>query len=77
MVVPTQIYLMMAAPTMKKLKLFRNTVLIDIDTGKKNSTIFLSGMGRSGTTWISEIINHDNSYCYPDFLKKWLHPCHL
>jgi len=26
------------------------------------STIFLSGMGRSGTTWISDIINYDKTY---------------
>ena len=26
------------------------------------SAVFISGMGRSGTTWLSEVINHDHSY---------------
>ncbi|MBW1855726.1 MAG: sulfotransferase domain-containing protein, partial [Deltaproteobacteria bacterium] len=35
---------------------------IDIYTGKDDSTVFISGMGRSGTTWLSELINYNNSY---------------
>lgn len=34
---------------------------IDIDCGNK-STIFVSGMGRSGTTWLSELINYRQNY---------------
>ncbi len=34
---------------------------IDIDYSNK-STIFLAGMGRSGTTWLSELINHKQNY---------------
>lgn len=29
-----------------------------------HKTVFLAGDGRSGTTWISDIINYDNSYRY-------------
>lgn len=35
---------------------------IDFDTGAKGSTLLISGMGRSGTTWLSEVINYDNRY---------------
>ncbi len=30
--------------------------------GDQRSTAFLAGSGRGGTTWIAEIINHDNAY---------------
>jgi hypothetical protein len=33
-----------------------------VDTGDIGKTILLSGTGRSGTTWVEEVINHDNSY---------------
>jgi hypothetical protein len=33
-----------------------------IDRGQPEDTIILAGMGRSGTTWGADIINHDNSY---------------
>ncbi len=36
---------------------------VDLDQDYRNS-IFLAGSGRSGTTWLSEIINHDNEYRY-------------
>jgi hypothetical protein len=32
-----------------------------LDRGKPDDTILLIGMGRSGTTWIADIINHDRS----------------
>ena len=36
-----------------------------IDSDKKYwNTIFLAGTGRSGTTWVSEIINYRNEYRY-------------
>ncbi len=36
-----------------------------IDYNKNyQSTIFLAGIGRSGTTWVSEIINYRNEYRY-------------
>jgi sulfotransferase family protein len=30
--------------------------------GDQRDTVFLAGSGRGGTTWIAEIINHDNAY---------------
>ena len=36
---------------------------LDID-GKQSSTVLLAGMGRSGTTWLSEIINYNNTFRY-------------
>ncbi|MGB3634789.1 MAG: sulfotransferase [Rubrobacteraceae bacterium] len=36
---------------------------VDLDQDYRNS-IFLAGSGRSGTTWLSEILNHDNEYRY-------------
>lgn len=36
---------------------------LDLDKDYRNS-VFLAGSGRSGTTWLSEIINHDNQYRY-------------
>lgn len=40
-----------------------NKYYIDLNHNYKNS-IFLVGSGRSGTTWISSIINYDNEYRY-------------
>lgn len=34
---------------------------IDLDYSNK-STIFIAGMGRSGTTWLSDLINYNQSY---------------
>lgn len=42
---------------------------IDLDLGP-DSTIFISGMARSGTTWLAEILNHDNSQ--RDILEPFL-----
>ena len=36
---------------------------VDLDRDYRRS-IFLAGSGRSGTTWLSEIINHRNEYRY-------------
>jgi hypothetical protein len=33
-----------------------------IDLGTKDSFLFVSGMGRSGTTWISDLINYQSKY---------------
>jgi len=33
-----------------------------IDIGHLNDTVFVAGSGRSGTTWLEEIINFDNQY---------------
>jgi hypothetical protein len=30
--------------------------------GDQRDTVFLAGSGRGGTTWVAEIINHDNAY---------------
>jgi hypothetical protein len=34
---------------------------VDLDRDHRNS-VFLAGSGRSGTTWVSEIVNHRNGY---------------
>ena len=36
--------------------------LLIVDHGPTSSTLFLAGMGRSGTTWAGNIINYDGSY---------------
>ena len=36
---------------------------VDLDRDHRNS-VFLAGSGRSGTTWLSEILNHRNEYRY-------------
>jgi hypothetical protein len=33
-----------------------------IDIGSPDATTFIAGMGRSGTTWVGSIVNHDFSY---------------
>lgn len=33
-----------------------------LDLGDYRRTVFLAGMGRSGTTWVEDIINYDHSY---------------
>jgi hypothetical protein len=40
-------------------EIFKNKFL---DLGDYSRTVFLAGTGRSGTTWIQEIINHNNTY---------------
>ncbi|MDQ3794624.1 MAG: sulfotransferase [Actinomycetota bacterium] len=37
------------------------TLHVDLDRDYRSS-VFLAGSGRSGTTWVSEIINHRNGY---------------
>ena len=38
---------------------------LHLDLGRDYSdSVFLAGSGRSGTTWLSEIVNHDNEYHY-------------
>jgi len=36
---------------------------LDLNHNYKN-TVFISGTGRSGTTWLSQILNYDNSFRY-------------
>jgi len=33
-----------------------------IDVGAPGATTFIAGMGRSGTTWVEAVVNHDFSY---------------
>ncbi len=33
-----------------------------IDVGPPDATTFIAGMGRSGTTWVGAVVNHDYSY---------------
>ena len=35
---------------------------LHVDRGNGDATIFVCGMGRSGTTWVGNVINHDGSY---------------
>jgi hypothetical protein len=37
---------------------------IDLNKGDHRSSVFLAGSGRSGTTWLSQIINHRRGYRY-------------
>lgn len=42
---------------------FLGSLYVDLDRDYRRST-FLAGSGRSGTTWLSEIINYRNEYRY-------------
>jgi hypothetical protein len=44
---------------------------VDLGRGDHRSSVFLAGSGRSGTTWISEVINHRNAY---RFVFEPFHP---
>jgi hypothetical protein len=44
-------------------KIFSRLFFIDLDHDYKNS-VLLAGVGRSGTTWLSDIINYDGEYRY-------------
>jgi hypothetical protein len=44
-------------------KVFSRLFFFDLDHRYENS-VFLAGFGRSGTTWISDIINYRNEYRY-------------
>jgi hypothetical protein len=37
---------------------------VDLGKGDHRNSVFLAGSGRSGTTWVSEIINHKGRYRY-------------
>ncbi len=37
---------------------------VDLEKGDHRTSVFLAGSGRSGTTWLSEIINHRRGYRY-------------
>jgi hypothetical protein len=66
----------------KNLKITLNKIPIPpiIDQNDYRVSLFLAGSGRSGTTWLQEIINYDNDYrlmfepFYPekvDILRHW------
>jgi hypothetical protein len=38
-------------------------LFVDLNRDYRN-TVFLAGVGRGGTTWVSDIINYDNEYRY-------------
>ena len=44
-------------------RIFNTLLLLELDQDYRNS-VFLAGIGRSGTTWISEIINFNGEYRY-------------
>ena len=43
--------------------IFRGQIYLD-NNGSYKNTILLCGSGRSGTTWLAEIINNDNNFRY-------------
>jgi hypothetical protein len=43
-----------------------------LDVSDEDSTVWVVGLGRSGTTWVSELINHKNDY---RLLFEPFHPC--
>ena len=53
----------LSAKTRQQLKRVINWPPI-IDVGKLDDALFLAGTGRSGTGWVANIINYDNSYRY-------------
>ncbi|MEM7385803.1 MAG: sulfotransferase domain-containing protein, partial [Verrucomicrobiota bacterium] len=46
----------------KLFKAIKGSLYLDRFDGREESTVLLSGMGRSGTTWVSDVINHDRVY---------------
>jgi Sulfotransferase family len=44
---------------------------VDLGRGDHRSSVFLAGSGRSGTTWVSAVINHRNAY---RFVFEPFHP---
>jgi hypothetical protein len=44
---------------------------VDLGKGDHRSSVFLAGSGRSGTTWVSGVINHRNAY---RFVFEPFHP---
>jgi len=46
-------------------------VHVDLANGDHRNAVFLAGSGRSGTTWVSEIINYRNEY---RFIFEPFHP---
>jgi hypothetical protein len=51
---------MMSAP----LSRLPGGLYVDLGKGDHRSSVFLAGSGRSGTTWLSQIINHGRHYRY-------------
>ena len=47
---------------MQRIKRLARKFFLDLDNGVDSSTVFVTGIARSGTTWLSEVINYDNSY---------------
>ena len=66
--------------TNRKIQHFSNLLLtryyIDYDLGIKN-TVFLAGTSRSGTTWLSNVINYNNDfrYIFEPFYEKEVEIC--
>lgn len=53
-----------AKAALKQVYLRAKSAAISDRGGDLADTVFLAGGARSGTTWLSELINHDNSYRY-------------
>lgn len=52
-------------------ELAAGTFFLDLGGGGHRDTVFIAGSGRSGTTWLSELINHDNRF---RFIFEPFHP---
>jgi hypothetical protein len=39
-------------------------IYIDLGKGNHRDAVFLAGSGRSGTTWLSEVVNYKGGYRY-------------
>jgi len=53
-----------AKSALKQTYLRAKSAAISDRNGKLEDTVFLAGGARSGTTWLSELINYDNAYRY-------------
>ena len=51
----------LSARVRRRLSAIRHSFYIDLNPDHR-ATVLLAGSGRSGTTWLADVINHDNEY---------------
>lgn len=51
----------LSARVRRRLSAIRHSFYIDVNPDHR-ATVLLAGSGRSGTTWLADVINHDNAY---------------
>jgi len=63
---PEDVYVRKGTSTVTRAPLSRLLGGLHVDLGKGGyrDSVFLAGSGRSGTTWLSEIVNHGGGYRY-------------